>query len=85
MHACTFSGNIRARASVNAFTISRNVHECAYVIIRARASVNILACTSVCLFVHVRASVRIRAHDPTGIRDRGGCYVCLYVVIQNTK
>ena len=66
VHARAFSINIGTRAyvhactiSINSHTISGNVCACASASIRAHASANILALTSVCLFVYERASARI--------------------------
>ena len=97
VHALTFSINIRARASVNAHTISRNVQTCAYAIFcacgarartytifHARASVSILALTYLCMCVHVLSSDIIHAGASSNISTCGGCYPCQPVVLSNS-
>ena len=98
MHARIFSRNIRARVSVYARTIIRNVCAQSYAILRARgvractytifcacASVIIVAHTSTCLCVRAWASVSIHAHALVIIRARGDSSPCLSIVLPNTS
>ena len=83
-----FSINIRSCVSVHVCTISKNVRACAYAIfhacgVRERtytifhacASAKTLACTYEFLCVHV--------HYPIIILARGGCTLCLSVILSN--
>ena len=84
VHDRIFSRNVWAQASFHACTCSRNVRACDYASICARASVIILARTSLCLFFHARDSTRICACSPAIICACGGFSTCLSVIPSNT-
>ena len=83
-HNRTFNINPRARASAHAYTLSRNVCARASKIIRAPASINILARTYACLCVRAWDPTSIRACALLSIHACGGCSVFLSIIISST-
>ena len=91
MHACTFIRNIRLFDSLqyrsrsgNYLTLGRNIFALASARIRANASAIILTHTSVFMFERAHSSAIILARASTSICARGGCSLCLSVILSNT-